>query len=121
MPLPLLLHCRTQRRPFLFAHETRDSPRRIPPGVRIATSVLLWLTLRGASTESVAVVGVVRQERRMSRITLTLLAVAVLPAIAPAQSDTTRRRDTTRAPQPQDTARRVQAESRGETDLTRLG
>ena len=57
----------------------------------------------------------------MSRITLTLLAVAVLPAIASAQSDTTRRRDTTRAPQPQDTARRVQAESRGETDLTRLG
>jgi len=55
----------------------------------------------------------------MSRTTLALLAFTVLPAIASAQSDTTRRRDSTRAPQPQDSARRVQAEARGEIDLTR--
>lgn len=57
----------------------------------------------------------------MSRTMLVLLALTVLPAIASAQADTTRRRDTTRAPQPPDTARRVQAEARGEIDLTRLG
>jgi peptidoglycan hydrolase-like protein with peptidoglycan-binding domain len=55
----------------------------------------------------------------MVRTTLALLALTVLPAIASAQSDTTRRRDTTRAPQPQDTTRRVR-EARGETELTRL-
>ena len=56
----------------------------------------------------------------MSRTTLALLALSVLPGIAFAQADTTRRRDTTRTPQPQDSARRVQTESRGETDLTRV-
>ena len=56
----------------------------------------------------------------MSRITLALLAFMAVPAFASAQSDTsTRRRDTTRAPQPQDTVRRTQAEARGEIDLTR--
>ena len=57
----------------------------------------------------------------MSRTTLVLLAFTALPAIASAQADTTRRRDTTRTPRPQDTARRVQAEGRGEVDLTRVG
>jgi peptidoglycan hydrolase-like protein with peptidoglycan-binding domain len=57
----------------------------------------------------------------MSRTTLVIVALTVLPAIASAQSDTTRRRDTTRTPQPQDTTRRVRAESRGETDLAREG
>lgn len=57
----------------------------------------------------------------MSHTTLVLLAFTVLPGIASAQADTTRRRDTTRAPQPADSARRVQAEARGEIDLTRLG
>jgi len=55
----------------------------------------------------------------MYRTPLALLVLTVLPTIASAQADTTRRRDTTRAPQPQDTARRVRAEARGETDLTR--
>lgn len=55
----------------------------------------------------------------MYRTPLALLVLTVLPTIAVAQADTTRRRDTTRAPQPQDTARRVQAEARGEIDLTR--
>ena len=57
----------------------------------------------------------------MSHKALVLLAVAVLPAIGSAQTDTTRRRDTTRARQPQDTARRVPSEARGEIDLSRLG
>jgi len=57
----------------------------------------------------------------MSRIIVTLLAIAVVgarPAAASAQTDTTQRRDTTRTPT-QDTARRVRAEARGETDLPR--
>ena len=54
----------------------------------------------------------------MFRTTCVLLALAVLPAIAPAQTDTTRRRDTTRTTQPQDTSRRVRSESRGQVDLT---
>lgn len=54
----------------------------------------------------------------MSRTTFVLLTLAVLPAIATAQTDTTRR-DTTRAAQPPDSARRIRAESRGEIDLAR--
>ena len=57
----------------------------------------------------------------MSGTALALLALTMLPAITSAQSDTTRRRDTTRTPQAQDTARRVQSEARGETDLPRSG
>ena len=57
----------------------------------------------------------------MSRVTLTLLVLTVIPAIVSAQTDTTRRRDTTRAAQPQDTVRRVPTEARGEIDLSRLG
>ena len=53
----------------------------------------------------------------MTRIAIALLALTVLPAISVAQTDTTRR-DTTRVRQPQDTSRRAQSESRGETDLT---
>lgn len=53
----------------------------------------------------------------MSRPAIALLALTVLPAISAAQTDTTRR-DTTRARQPQDSARRAQSESRGEIDLT---
>lgn len=56
----------------------------------------------------------------MSRIMVVLLAIAALtarPVAASAQTDTTRRRDTTRTPT-QDTTRRVQ-EARGETDLGR--
>lgn len=56
----------------------------------------------------------------MSRTLLVLLALMGVPAIASAQADTTRR-DTTRTPPPQDSTRRVQAESRGEIDLTRGG
>ena len=56
----------------------------------------------------------------MSRTLLVLLALTGVPAIASAQSDTTRR-DTTRTPQPPDSARRTQAVSRGEIDLTRGG
>ena len=54
----------------------------------------------------------------MVRTLPVILALTVLPAVASAQSDTTRRRDTTRAPQPQDTTRRVRTESRGQVDLT---
>ena len=53
----------------------------------------------------------------MYRTPVALLVLTVLPTIASAQADTTRRRDTTRTPQ--DTVRRVRAEARGETDLTR--
>jgi peptidoglycan hydrolase-like protein with peptidoglycan-binding domain len=53
----------------------------------------------------------------MYRTPLALLVLTALPTIAMAQADTTRRRDTTRVPQPQDTARRVRAEARGETDV----
>ena len=58
----------------------------------------------------------------MSRAALALLmltAISARPATASAQADTTRRRDTTRTPTAQDTARRVQTEARGEIDLTR--
>ena len=58
----------------------------------------------------------------MSRTRLVLLALAALsarPATASGQADTTRRRDSTRTPAIPDTARRVQAEARGEIDLTR--
>lgn len=57
----------------------------------------------------------------MSRITVVLLAIAafaVSPVTGSAQTDTTRRRDTTRTPT-QDTTRRVQNEARGEIDLAR--
>ncbi|HEX5074304.1 MAG TPA: hypothetical protein VFW03_13900 [Gemmatimonadaceae bacterium] len=57
----------------------------------------------------------------MSRIMVMLLAAAALtagPIAVSAQTDTTRRRDTTRTPT-QDTTRRVRAEARGETDLPR--
>jgi peptidoglycan hydrolase-like protein with peptidoglycan-binding domain len=54
----------------------------------------------------------------MYRTTLVLLALTALPLIASAQTDTTRRRDTTRVAQPTDTTRRIQAEARGEIDLT---
>jgi hypothetical protein len=57
----------------------------------------------------------------MSRKTFALLLLAALTSHArpaTAQADTTRRRDTTRAPQPQDTTRRVQ-EARGEIDVAR--
>ena len=57
----------------------------------------------------------------MSRIMVVLLGIAALtarPIAAAAQTDTTRRRDTTRTPT-QDTTRRVQLEARGETDLGR--
>ena len=57
----------------------------------------------------------------MLRATIVLLAVIMIPSAATAQSDTTRRRDTTRTAQPQDTTRRIQAEARGEIDLTRVG
>lgn len=52
----------------------------------------------------------------MFRTAMALFALTVLPAASSAQTDTTRR-DTTRAPQPQDSARRTQTESRGEIDL----
>ena len=55
----------------------------------------------------------------MSHTRLVLLALVVLPASGFAQTDTTRRRDTTRTPSPQDTARRVREQSRGEIDLSR--
>jgi peptidoglycan hydrolase-like protein with peptidoglycan-binding domain len=55
----------------------------------------------------------------MPHSTLVLLMLTALPTVVSAQTDTTRRRDTTRTAQPQDSARRVRAESRGETDLTR--
>ena len=54
----------------------------------------------------------------MPRHTFSLLVLAALTAhavTALAQADTTRRRDTTRPPQPQDTTRRVQ-EARGDVD-----
>jgi len=57
----------------------------------------------------------------MSRIAFALLVLTALTARAPtasAQADTTRRRDTTRTREPQDSTRRVQ-EARGETDLGR--
>lgn len=57
----------------------------------------------------------------MSRKSFALLLLAALTShavTATAQADTTRRRDTTRAPQPQDTTRRVQ-EARGEIDVAR--
>ena len=57
----------------------------------------------------------------MSHRSLVVLALVVLPTIGSAQTDTTRRRDTTRTPSPQDTARRVQQQSRGEIDLSRAG
>lgn len=53
----------------------------------------------------------------MTHSQLALLALITLPAIASAQADTTRRRDTTRAAQPQDTARRVRVESPGQVEL----
>ena len=56
----------------------------------------------------------------MSRTMLVFLALTGLSAIASAQADTTRR-DTIRTAQPPDSARRTQAESRGEIDLTRGG
>jgi hypothetical protein len=55
----------------------------------------------------------------MSRIAFALLVLMTLtvPASrASAQADTTRRRDTTRTPQPQDSTRRV-LEARGETNV----
>ena len=57
----------------------------------------------------------------MSRMMIVLLAIAALaasPVVGSAQTDTTRRRDTTRTPT-QDTTRRAQNESRGEIDLAR--
>ena len=57
----------------------------------------------------------------MSRSIIALLALTMLPAMASAQTDTTRRRDTTRAPQPQDSARRVRSEAPGQLDPTRFG
>jgi hypothetical protein len=57
----------------------------------------------------------------MYRTTLVLLALTVLPVIAAAQTDTTRRRDTTRVTPPTDPTRRIQAEARGEIDLTSAG
>ena len=57
----------------------------------------------------------------MARNIITLLALTMLPAIASAQTDTTRRRDTTRTPQPQDSARRVTTEARGQLDPTQFG
>jgi len=53
----------------------------------------------------------------MTRAMLALLAIAALPAMATAQTDTTRR-DTTRTPQASDSTRRVRAEARGEIDLS---
>ena len=56
----------------------------------------------------------------MSRIMVVLLGIAALtarPIAASAQTDTTRRRDTTRTPTQDTTTRRVQLEARGETDL----
>ena len=56
----------------------------------------------------------------MARIAFALLVLMTLTAPASrasAQADTTRRRDTTRTPQPRDSTRRVQ-ESRGETNVT---
>jgi len=55
----------------------------------------------------------------MSRTPLVLLAFMVVPSLALAQADTTRRLDTTRTPQPQDSVRRAQAEARGDVDLAR--
>ena len=52
----------------------------------------------------------------MFRSALVLVALTVLPAISAAQTDTSRR-DTTRARQADDSARRARAESRGEIDL----
>jgi peptidoglycan hydrolase-like protein with peptidoglycan-binding domain len=57
----------------------------------------------------------------MARSIIALLALTMLPAIASAQTDTTRRRDTTRAPQPQDSARRVTSEARGQLAPTGFG
>lgn len=57
----------------------------------------------------------------MSRIAFALLVLTALTTHAPqasAQADTTRRRDTTRTPQPQDSTRRIQ-EARGEIDVAR--
>jgi hypothetical protein len=53
----------------------------------------------------------------MFRIALAFIALTVIPAVSSAQAATSRR-DTTRTRQPQDSARRAQAESRGEIDLT---
>lgn len=53
----------------------------------------------------------------MSRTTLALLSLVVLPAIGSAQADTTRRRDTTRTQR--DTVSRTQREARGEVDVSR--
>ncbi|HUQ84556.1 MAG TPA: hypothetical protein VM076_25605 [Gemmatimonadaceae bacterium] len=55
----------------------------------------------------------------MSSTALALLVIVGLPAIASAQADTIRRRDSTRTPAA-DSARRVQAESRGEVDASRV-
>ena len=54
----------------------------------------------------------------MLRTTFALLAIAALPSVAVAQADTTRKRDTTRAPQSPDSTRRVRTEARGQVDLT---
>ena len=57
----------------------------------------------------------------MSRNTFVLLLAALVAhaTTASAQADTTRRRDTTRTPQPQDVTRRVQA-ARGEIDAAHM-
>ena len=52
----------------------------------------------------------------MSRRTVTILALMSIPEIAAAQADTTRRPDPTRSGPPQESARRIRAESRGEVD-----
>jgi len=57
----------------------------------------------------------------MAHKIIALLALTMLPTIASAQTDTTRRRDTTRTPQPQDSARRVTSEARGQLDPTGFG
>jgi peptidoglycan hydrolase-like protein with peptidoglycan-binding domain len=90
-------------------------------GVQIASDLTRGLSSAGVDMKCRSV-GFVRQEGRMSRIMLVLLAITALtvtPATASPQTDTTRRRDTTRAPRPQDSTRRVQAEARGEIDLNR--
>lgn len=58
---------------------------------------------------------------RPALVLLVLTALSARPATAWAQADTTRRRDTTRTPQRQDSARTVRAESRGEIDVAAAG
>jgi peptidoglycan hydrolase-like protein with peptidoglycan-binding domain len=57
----------------------------------------------------------------MLRNMYAIVALAALPSQALSQADTTRRPDTTRVPQSQDTTRRMPAEARGEVDRARLG